>query len=262
MRHASLAAAVALLWVGFVNDARTADPRPAMKTETLSLETGYPVSCRYWVAFPAGYDADPAARWPLLIFLHGAGERGDQLDAVKKHGPLKIIENGTPLPFLVIAPQCPAGDWWESTRQSLTLAALLDAVVATHRIDPDRIYCTGLSMGGYGTWRFAMEHADRVAAVIPICGGGRWFAAAAMKEVPAWAFHGAKDTVVPLEESKKMVDALARAGGRARLTVYPDAAHDAWTETYANPDVYEWLLRHRRGAPSPDGLPPVQSPTR
>lgn len=248
MRQRTIATLALLSAAGMAGPRVNAQPAPAMRSATLNAERTHPASCRYWIALPAGYETDPAARWPLLLFLHGAGERGDNLDMVKKHGPLKLIESGTNLPFVVIAPQCPAGDWWESTGQCLTLADLLDDIMASHRIDPDRVYCTGLSMGGYGTWRFAMENASRLAAVIPICGGGRWFAAAAMTNVPAWAFHGAKDPVVPLEESKKMVDALNRAGGAARLTVYPEAAHDSWTETYANPDVYEWLLRHRRGA--------------
>lgn len=217
-----------------------------LQAMTLAGERTQAVGCRYWISFPDGYAADPAKRWPLLLFLHGAGERGSDLDAVKKHGPPKQVASGTNLPFIVVAPQCPAGDWWESTRQTLTLVALLDEVQAKHRVDPDRVYCTGLSMGGYGTWRLATENPDRFAAVVPICGGGRWFTVGAMKNVPAWVFHGAKDGAVPLAESEKMVDALRKAGGNVEFTVYPEAQHDSWTATYANPAVYEWMLKHTR----------------
>ena len=219
-----------------------------MSLRSMSLETtrAESIACRYWISFPDGYAADPARRWPLLLFLHGAGERGGDLEAVKKHGPPKRIASGTNLPFVVVAPQCPSNDWWESTRQCLTLTALLDDVQARHRIDPDRVYCTGLSMGGYGTWRLASENPERFAAVVPICGGGRWFTVGAMRNVPAWVFHGAKDPVVPLAESEKMVNALRKAGGTVEFTVYPEAQHDSWTATYDNPAVYEWLLQQVR----------------
>lgn len=242
------AAAVA---AGLVAGAARAEEPVTLKAMTLTAERTEPVTCRYWISFPDGYAADPAKRWPLLLFLHGAGERGSDLEVVKKHGPPKRVASGTNLPFIVVAPQCPANDWWESTRQVLTLGALLDEVQAKHRVDPDRVYCTGLSMGGYGTWRLACETPDRFAAVIPICGGGRWFAVGAMKSVPAWVFHGAKDPVVPLAESQKMVDALKKAGGNVELTVYPEAQHDSWTATYDNPAVYEWLLSHTRAKREP-----------
>jgi predicted peptidase len=217
-----------------------------LQAGSLAVERKESLSCRYWISFPDGYDATAGRRWPLLLFLHGAGERGGDLDAVKKHGPPKRIASGTNLPFVVVAPQCPSNDWWESTRQMLTLVALLDEVQANHRIDEDRVYCTGLSMGGYGTWRLASENPGRFAAVIPICGGGRWFTVGAMKNVPAWVFHGAKDPVVPLAESEKMVNALRKAGGTVEFTVYPEAQHDSWTATYDNPAVYAWLLNHTR----------------
>lgn len=217
-----------------------------LQAGSLAVERKESLSCRYWISFPDGYDAAAGRRWPLLLFLHGAGERGGDLDAVKKHGPPKRIASGTNLPFVVVAPQCPSNDWWESTRQMLTLVALLDEVQANHRIDEDRVYCTGLSMGGYGTWRLASENPGRFAAVIPICGGGRWFTVGAMKNVPAWVFHGAKDPVVPLAESEKMVNALRKAGGTVEFTVYPEAQHDSWTATYDNPAVYAWLLNHTR----------------
>lgn len=216
--------------------------QPMTLNKTLTQE----VALKYWLYLPKGYAEDTAKTWPLMLFLHGAGERGEDLEKVKKHGPPKLIAGGADLPFIVVAPQCPADAWWETTAQVMALIALLDEIQSAHRIDPDRVYCTGISMGGYGTWRLACEFPERFAAVVPICGGGRPFLARAMKNVPAWVFHGAKDPVVPLSESEKMVEALERAGGTVEFTVYPEALHDSWTETYDNPAVFDWLLKHRR----------------
>ncbi len=226
--------------------AATAQDTMTLQPKTLRTTVSRDVDLRYWLYLPGGYADDTAKKWPLMLFLHGAGERGDDLEKVKKHGPPKLIAAGAHLPFIVVAPQCPADAWWEGTPQVIALAALLDDIQASHRVDPDRVYCTGISMGGYGTWRLACEFPGRFAAVVPICGGGRPFLARAMKDVPAWVFHGAKDPVVPLSESEKMVEALKRAGGTVEFTVYPEALHDSWTETYDNPAVFDWLLKHRR----------------
>lgn len=198
------------------------------------------IGCRYLLARPR--DFSPQAAWPLLLHLHGAGERGEDLSLVKRHGPLKLVERGADLPFIIAAPQCPMGKWWNND----LLILFLDHLLATQPIDADRVYLTGLSMGGYGTWYLAMEHPERFAAIAPICGGGYWFIAGLLRHVPVWAFHGAKDEVIPLQESERMVQAVLDAGGDARLTVYPDAGHDAWTETYDNPELYKWFLSHRR----------------
>lgn len=193
------------------------------------------------VALPDGYDAALDRPWPLLLFLHGAGERGDSLAAVGIHGPLKERREGRDLPFVIVAPQVPAGGRWTVGR----VAAALDDALARYRIDERRVYLTGLSMGGFGTWEAITRMPERFAAAVPICGGGLPLGAEAARGVPVWAFHGAMDTVVPVEASVGMVRALRAAGGDVRFTVYPDAGHDSWTETYANPEVYDWLLRHR-----------------
>ncbi|HEX41478.1 MAG TPA: phospholipase [Phycisphaerales bacterium] len=201
------------------------------------------VRCGYLLYLPAGYE--PAGKkWPLMLFLHGAGERGSDLNKVKLHGPPKLVEQGKDLPFIVVSPQCPAGQWWPD--QVETLKALVDTVAAEYAVDAVRIYVTGLSMGGYGTWALAGAYPDTFAAAAPICGGGQPFTAGKLKTVPVWAFHGAKDSVVPLSQSENMVEALNRAGGSAKLTVYPDANHDSWTATYDNPQLYEWLLQHTK----------------
>lgn len=195
------------------------------------------------VSLPDGYDAEPDRQWPLLLFLHGAGERGDSLEAVTVHGPVRERRAGRDLPFVIVSPQVPAGERWTPGR----VAAALDGALAAYRIDPARVYLTGLSMGGFGTWEAIQKMPERFAAAVPVCGGGLPLGLDAAAGVPVWAFHGAMDPVVPIEMSVGMVRALRNAGGDVRFTVYPDAGHDSWSETYADPEVYAWLLSHRLG---------------
>ena len=192
------------------------------------------------VSLPEGYDAAPDRDWPLLLFLHGAGERGDSLAVVAVHGPLKERAAGRDLPFVIVAPQVPTGSRWTVGR----VAAALDAAIAQYRIDESRVYLTGLSMGGFGTWEAIMRMPERFAAAVPICGGGLPLGIEAARDVPVWAFHGAMDPVVPIEMSVGMVRTLRNAGGDVRFTVYPDAGHDSWSEAYASDDLYTWLLSH------------------
>jgi predicted peptidase len=201
------------------------------------------LSCEYLLFLPDGYSGKKQG-WPLMLFLHGAGERGSDLNKVKVHGPPKIVENQKDFPFIVVSPQCPEDDWW--TDKVEVLIYLLDDIVATYNVDTERIYLTGLSMGGYGSWALAAEYPERFAAVAPICGGGNRIMAFRLKDIPVWAFHGAKDNVVPLKQSEEMVNAIKARGGDARLTVYPNAGHDSWTETYNNKELYDWFLKHRK----------------
>ena len=211
--------------------------------QTFEKEITKTLSCKYLLFLPEGY-GQQKKRWPLILFLHGAGERGDDLNKVKVHGPPKIVEKRKDFPFIVVSPQCPEDDWW--TRKTEVLINLLDDIIARYDVDTERIYLTGLSMGGYGSWALASEYPDRFAAVVPICGGGNRIMSITLKDMPIWAFHGAKDSVVPVEESKDLVEAINARGGNAKLTIYPEANHDSWTETYNNQGVYDWLLEHRR----------------
>ncbi len=222
------------------------EPVPAAVTaavvqQACELNRTMEVHMKYLLQLPSGHEQQA---FPLLLFLHGAGERGDDLEMVKKHGPPKLIEAGQQLPFIVVSPQCPAGRWWEPVE----LAALLDEIVEKYKVDEDRIYVTGLSMGGFGTWALAAYQPKRFAAIVPICGGGEPFRTRLFSQVPAWVFHGAKDNVVPLERSQVMVDAMKTAGGNVKFTIYPEAGHDSWTESYSNPELYEWLLQQKRNA--------------
>lgn len=215
----------------------------AHQQKSCNLDRTIKVTMKYLLYLPKDYDQKPS--WPLMLFLHGAGERGDNLQLVKKHGPPKLIEAGHEFPFIVVSPQCPKDHSWEPFK----LTALLDEIGEKYKVDQDHVYVTGLSMGGFGTWALAVRTPNRFAAIVPICGGGDPFRAKRIAHIPAWVFHGAKDTTVPLEMSQTMVDALKKNKGNVMFTVYPDAKHDAWTKTYANPQLYEWLLQQKRTPP-------------
>ena len=202
------------------------------------------INVNYLLFLPEGYQ-DGGKDFPLIMFLHGAGERGKDLNKVKIHGPAKIVEKKKDFPFIVLSPQCPEGVWWDTE----VLLNLLDDVVSRYRIDKSRIYLTGLSMGGFASWKLAAGYPSRFAAIAPVCGGGAPFTTRALKDIPTWVFHGAKDPVVPLRESEIMVEALKRFGGNVKLTVYPEAGHDSWTETYDNPELYDWFLKQKKRQP-------------
>jgi predicted peptidase len=212
--------------------------------QTFQKEITKKVSLKYLLYLPKSYGEKKDQKWPLMLFLHGAGERGSDISLVKKHGPPKLIDQGKEYPFIVVSPQCPTNNWWPE--QVEALVALLDDVQSKYAVDADRVYLTGLSMGGFGTWTLACRYPERFAAITPICGGGDRYLVSRLKNVPVWVFHGAKDPTVPLQASTDMVDALKRAGGDVQLTVYPEAGHDSWTETYNNPKLYEWFLSHHR----------------
>jgi predicted peptidase len=196
------------------------------------------VSAKYLVSVPEGYDADKTKKWPLILFLHGAGERGDDVEKVKVHGPMKEIQNGRKIPAVVIAPQCPEGQWWNME----TLTALLDTAETKYRIDTDREYLTGLSMGGFGTWELAGLQPTRFAAIAPVCGGGNALLARRLMDIPMWVVHGDADPVVPVKESQSMVEAVEKAGGHPKFTVVKDGGHDVWTAFYADDAFYMWLF--------------------
>ena len=210
-----------------------------------------PVELEYLLFLPRDYDASSEKRWPLILFLHGAGERGDDLERVKVHGPPKIVASKPDFPFIVVSPLCPADRGWDDDE----LIQLLDEVCGRCAVDANRVYLTGLSMGGFGSWSLALSYPERFAAVAPICGGGNAVKAFLygdsqkgrdLKALAFWAFHGAKDPIVPPSSSESMVAALKSVGCQVDFTLYPDADHDSWTRTYDDPKLYEWFLAHER----------------
>jgi len=208
--------------------------------KTLKSKVCTPVQFSYWLYRPARPKRHHS--WPLVVFLHGAGERGNDLNSVKRHGPLKLVEQGENFPFLIAAPQCPQNDWWFTSELDAWLSELLKQLP----VDEKRIYLTGLSMGGFATWYWAIEHPERFAAIAPVCGGGEPFLVERIKDVPVWAFHGADDNVVPLRRTLEMVDALKKVGKNVRFTVYENTGHDSWTKAYNTPELYEWLLMQNK----------------
>jgi predicted peptidase len=239
-----------ILLASFASLAIVAASRPLLaesKQTAAHLKLDANLTIDYLLYLPPGYEQKE--KWPLMLFLHGAGERGSDLNEVKTHGPPLLIEQGKQFPLIVVSPQCPDGKNWEPTE----LTRLLDHMVAKYKVDKDRIYVTGLSMGGFGTWALAAHTPDRFAAIVPVCGGGDPSIAKRIAHLPVWVFHGGKDPIVPISESQEMVDALKKNSGNVRFTIYPDARHDSWTATYANPKVYEWLLEQKRRPPASTG---------
>ena len=196
---------------------------------------------RFLVYLPEAYGKDPARRWPLLLYLHGAGQRGTDLTMVRRGVLPRMLADRRDFAFVVLAPQC-AGEYWDLR----LLEALVDLGRKEYAIDGDRVYATGYSMGGYGSFDLATARPDLFAAILPICGGGDPGRACALKNIPVRAFHNRDDPIVSLYESRRMVDAVKACGGDATLTVYPAQGHDAWTATYGNPEVFEWLLKQKK----------------
>ncbi len=198
------------------------------------------ISVHYVLHFPDGYQRSKH-NWPLIVFLHGSGERGNDLSKVSIHGPLKYINAGHNIDAVILAPQCPKKEEWDAD----VLNTLIKEVISKNKINSKRVYLTGLSMGGYGTWELALKHPEIFAAVAPVCGRVSYVFtenAFKLKDKPVWVFHGGKDSVVSVENSKRMIKALKDAGGDPKFTIYPNADHDSWTLTYNNPQFYQWLL--------------------
>lgn len=224
-------------------------------------EAGRGVDFDYRVMRPAAIE--PGATYPLVLFLHGAGERGSDNEKQLTYLPtwLAEAELRRRYPCFVVAPQCREGSRWadvdwsekkstpqkpEPTADVAAAVAALDAVLQTEQVDPDRLYLTGLSMGGYGSWDLAARAPARFAAVIPICGGGDEATAPKLAHLPIWCFHGAADDVVPVVRSRSMVEALKAAGGAVKYTEFEAVGHDSWTPAYRDPSTLDWLFRQKR----------------
>ncbi len=198
---------------------------------------------KYVKYLPEDYDENK--KYPLVFFLHGAGERGDDLDVASRHGYMKYVrEEGKEYPFIFIAPQCPFEKYWGCYTESLI--AFLDDICEELPIDKDRIYLTGLSMGGTGTWMLAMAAPEKFACIAPICGSGICWNGGIIKDIPVMMYHGDCDDVVPLSESITMLKAVNRCGGNAELKICYRRGHDAWEDAYDGAELLDWMLSHKK----------------
>ena len=249
-----VAVALAALTLPSVVEAKKAPPPrpPPVEGQTAQppvAEGGYP----YLLFIPKGYNESGHDRWPLLIFLHGSGERGTDINVVKKHGPPMLVENDPAFPFIVISPQLPdesatVGQYWSVT----PLETILEHALKTLRVDPSRVYLTGLSLGGFATWDWGTAHPEHFAALAPVAARGDPSKACNAKGVPVWAFHGDRDDAVDTRGDFEMVDALKKCGSTPapRLTIYPNTDHWSWVPAYNDPALWMWMLEQRKG-PAP-----------
>lgn len=214
---------------------------------TLQRDVSHKVQMQYLVFLPKDYEKS-TEKWPLILYLHGGSLRGNDISRMKKWGLTEKVEADPNFPFIVVSPQCHLGEIWTDVD---ALGAILDEVAQTNRVDPDRVYVTGHSMGGRGALYVASKMSDRFAAVLslgPVSPITAW--AEKLATVPLWLFHGAKDQFTPLKEVEELVRAVEAAGGHPQLTVFPDRDHFI-LDVYDRPDLYKWLAQQKRKHPVP-----------
>lgn len=225
----------------------------------------------YLVYKPPGFD-DPAhaeTRWPLMVYLTGALTTGHDVTRQPDGDPPEEIEKGRDFPMVIVSPMTPTfGERWNPA----VVIGLIDEVIALYRVDPDRVYLSGTSVGANGIWSTAITYPERIAALLSVSGWGSPRGVERMRDVPVWAFHGALDFVVWSPFHKRMARAHRAAGGQTRWTTIPWRCHNIWSCVYARQDIYDWLLaqrktRHESAAPAPTPAPtatvaedPVTSP--
>ncbi len=198
----------------------------------------------YQLFVPDEYEANQNMEWPIILFLHGNKKRGDNIHLLDDYGLNWTAERKQDFKFIVVTPQCPESSSWPFEREAVL--TLLDEIISTYRVDRERVYLVGFSMGGNGAWDLAAFAPERFAAVVPISG---WFdteKALLLKDIPIWAFHGEDDDVVSIQGSEDMVAALKGVDGDIKFTSYPNLKHFIMDETFSNPDIYTWMLSHKR----------------
>ncbi|HYG37021.1 MAG TPA: PKD domain-containing protein [Cytophagales bacterium] len=228
---------------GYLQAQTTPSQRQVARQFTFDFRT--PPCYGYLEYLPENYNSQPNTQFPVVIFLHGVGECGNgtsQIWNVANSGPPMMVKNGRNFPFILISPQSPPNEWWQPS----TINKLVDYVVKTYRIDQNRIYITGLSYGGYGTWGYAGAYPDKIAAAVPICGCGTTNKAPGMKNLSLWAFHNNEDNIVNSVCTTTMIDEIKKAGGSPLMTLYPKFGHDAWTATYNDQKMWDWLLKQSK----------------
>jgi predicted peptidase len=202
---------------------------------------------KFLLFIPRDYASSQKKKWPMIVFLHGVDERGDDLRIISDFALTKQLNVMPDFPFFVVAPLCPLRTYWDRPRPAVMVKKIIDDIGREFFIDEKRIYLTGLSMGGYGTWYIASKYPDLFAAIVPLCGAANPEIAEKIKHIPAWVFHGVKDPIVSVRKSMDIVIALKKAGHKfLRFTAYPHLEHDCWTETYANMSLYSWLLAQKK----------------
>lgn len=250
MRQTMKLGSVCMTFIGFMASAlsdscftQASEPGPGKQVEQ-SFATSDGGMISYLLYLPKNYDA--AKKWQLILFLHGRGESFGPLNLVAKWGPPQFAARGDELPYVLVSPQCPGDDSWTKPTQQKRLIELLDHIVKSHSIDEDSVCLTGLSMGGYGSWRLATDHPGRFASVVPVCGGGDPGDAEKLKALPIWVFHGDQDSAVPFQSSVEMVDAIRKAGGtKIRFTSLEHIGHNCWSATYATPELFQWISEQK-----------------
>jgi predicted peptidase len=249
----AIAAAGLLVSTGLeYSQAQTDRPKPVPRIHTGMTARGFhkklttDIRGQYLLFLPENYLEESEKKFPLIVFLHGSGERGTRIGHVEKLGLPKVAPQREGFPFIMLAPQCPRDHWWEDAEITQMVMGMLDEVSRKYRVDPERVYLTGLSMGGFGTWEIATEFPERFAAIAPVCGGGNIYRVKRLKDVPARIYHGEKDTTVPVFFARQMAKALKKVGGKAQLVVFEDVGHNAWEKAYADDGLYEWLLKHSK----------------
>jgi predicted peptidase len=199
----------------------------------------------YVVFIPHGYDGK--TEFPIILFLHGAGETkgGTKMPVEVGIGP-SIKKQEKTYPFIVVIPQSEKRTWQASSDDGKRAIAILDLTMKELKVDAKRQYLTGLSMGGYGTWSAAAAYPDRWAAIVPICGGGNPKDAEKIKDIPCWCFHGDADPAVPVKRSRDMIEALKNAGGKPKYTEYAGVGHNSWLRAYDEKELIPWLLEQKK----------------
>jgi predicted peptidase len=244
-----------VLVAGLVPFALAQEKKPTLEKKTYTDPAGKKLP--YRLLLPDDYDK--SKKYPLVLFLHGAGERGDDNEAQLKHGVPEFArdENRKKYPCILIAPQCPSklkwADWTvnaplakEPTEPNRLALELVDAIQKEYSVDPKRIYVTGLSMGGFGTWDLISRHPDKFAAAVPVCGGGDPNQADKIARIPIWVFHGAQDNAVKVERSREMIEAIKKSRGMPKYTEYPKEGHASWVPAYKDAGMFKWLFEQKR----------------
>ncbi len=263
-----LVAGLLAVWILWVTCLRVSCATPsalaakpgATRVETVSGVVKLPVQIESLLQLPRDYDANPTKQYPLIVFLHGSGERKSPVLDLKKFGPPRqaVLDD---LPFIILSPHCPTGKWWTDADMTIAVMEALETVCKTNRVDRDRIVLTGMSMGGFGAWNLAQQYPDTFAALAVVCGSGNPYLMDRVATMPISIYHGARDLNVPLHYAQQMALALSRVGNTARLNIFPHKKHAIWRMVYSDPALYRWLGaqrlsdRTKKTLPATKGLP-------